>query len=220
MVKNRKLPEGALEAHQKRSADTAIKIAKALEALLKKKTFEKITMVELAKEARLTPGAIYRRFKNKEALLPVIFQRYREELTLWVEQVTPEDLVKESDDLQAALKLLVYKTLVCFRKNSHIFRTVHLYARLNPNLKKSSPPQKGQKTPGTDFEPIGGLLEAFKGEISKDPEVAAQMIGHNLLSACIERALYPDHGPSNFVKVNDLKFSEIMSEMYFSWLKE
>ncbi len=209
------LPEGALRTHQTRSAETARRIALALETLLKQKPFEKITMAELATEAGLTPGAIYRRFKNKQALLPGIFLRYREELELWGSRVTAEAVLKEADNLRDSLEILVRETLACFRANAHIFRTVHLYARVHPELKHI----KSDETQNENFDPIDGLLRAFKKEVAHQPQIASRLIGHTLLSSCIERALYTEHSPATGLCIDDRQFSALMADMFSCWLK-
>lgn len=210
----RKTPAGARPVSQKRSADTSRRIAAALEELLKSKHFEQVTMAELAASAGITPGAIYRRFAAKEALLPHVFERYREELTLWLSRVTAERLTDGSASLEAALARLVAETLACFRANRHIFRTVHLYGRLHPEIAPG-----GAAGVNDDFAPVGALIRRFAARPEAETAGAAQLIGHVLVSACVERALYPDQMPARGVAAADPDFCRGLAAMFAAWLK-
>lgn len=63
---------------QARSQKTEQALLDALETLLSEKSFSDLTVSELASEAGLTTGAIYRRFKDKEDLLRAAFERFYE----------------------------------------------------------------------------------------------------------------------------------------------
>ena len=68
---------------QTRSLDTQERILLALEDLLAERFFEQITIRDLADRAGVASGTVYRRFKDKEALLPVLYQRYDQRLAEW-----------------------------------------------------------------------------------------------------------------------------------------
>ena len=54
---------------QQRSCDTLDRIEKATRSLLSEKTFEAVTMDEIAQRAGISVGNLYNRFRNKDALL-------------------------------------------------------------------------------------------------------------------------------------------------------
>ena len=60
-------------AIQARSRQTRARLMAALERLLRKKDFDAIGVAELAEEAGVAVGTVYRRFENKEALIPLLF---------------------------------------------------------------------------------------------------------------------------------------------------
>ena len=68
---------------QKRSRDTQNRILAALEHLLEEHFFEQITTRQLSKEAGVAPATLYRRFQDKKALLPALYERYDQRLSLW-----------------------------------------------------------------------------------------------------------------------------------------
>ena len=206
-------PAGSLPAKQARSEQTTQNIVAALERLLGQKTFEQVTMAELAAEAGLSAGAIYRRFKNKEALLPHIFERYRLELGAWMERVTSEFLAT-SGSLEHAVQSLIEETLDCFQSNAPIFRTVHIHGRLNPELNAMKP----NSMMDYGFEPVAGLLERFREEVTQPLQTAKRYLSYVVVAMVMERALYPNQNPSAGLDLSEEQFVEVTSAMVYSWL--
>ena len=64
--------KGAKPALQTRSQQTRDKLVAALERLLRDKAFENISVAEIAREAGVSVGAVYTRFENKDAFIPVL----------------------------------------------------------------------------------------------------------------------------------------------------
>ncbi|MGD1933787.1 MAG: TetR/AcrR family transcriptional regulator [Candidatus Phaeomarinobacter sp.] len=63
---------------QARAIKTEQALLDALERILARKSFTELTVSELAREAGVTTGAIYRRFTDKEDVLRTAFQRFTE----------------------------------------------------------------------------------------------------------------------------------------------
>ena len=64
---------------QARSRLTQEKLLNALEKLLATQSIHELTVNQIAAEAGVTTGAIYRRFKDKRALLQAAFERFHNE---------------------------------------------------------------------------------------------------------------------------------------------
>jgi len=77
---------------QARSINTEQRLIDALETLLASRDFSDLTVTELASEAGLTTGAIYRRFEDKEDLLRTAFHRFVEERTELYSPAFADDL--------------------------------------------------------------------------------------------------------------------------------
>ena len=77
-----------IQAKQARSQQTQRKIILALYELLQNKYFEHISIAELAKFAGVSVGTFYRRFKDKDALLPMLYQEFGSHLKCWVDEVS------------------------------------------------------------------------------------------------------------------------------------
>ncbi|MEM7217844.1 MAG: helix-turn-helix domain-containing protein [Pseudomonadota bacterium] len=71
--------QNALSPRQDRSIKTHRALLDALHRLLQTEAFEALTVAQIAAEAGLTTGAIYRRFKDKRALLGASFERFLEQ---------------------------------------------------------------------------------------------------------------------------------------------
>jgi AcrR family transcriptional regulator len=65
---------------QARSRQTLERVLDAFVALLAKKTFEEITMAELARRSKIAVTSIYARFENKQALVLAAHERHRAEM--------------------------------------------------------------------------------------------------------------------------------------------
>jgi len=91
---------------QSRSIATERKLLDALVKLLAQKSFNDLTVAELAEEAGVTTGAIYRRFADKEDVLQTAFERLIAERTGLYNSTYPEDL-SDRDLLKAYFKNLM-----------------------------------------------------------------------------------------------------------------
>lgn len=201
-------PAGALPAKQERSQETARRIVDAVETLLKRKAFDQLTMIEIAREAGLTPGAIYRRFENKEALLPHIFDRYRLILSAWMERISADAVLAATSSFEESVELVTRETFKSFKDNAHIFRTVHLYGRLHPEARES-----GDGTENRSFAPLDGIVAFYSANSAAKRKQSVQMMGHVLLSSVIERTLYKNNLPAAAVQLSDRKFIKSLAAM-------
>ncbi len=73
---------------QARSQETMNRILESLERLLKEKSFDKITMIELAQHSGTGTSSIYARFKDKQSLILGMHMRLREQALACLAQLT------------------------------------------------------------------------------------------------------------------------------------
>ncbi len=208
-------PAGALPAKQNRSQETARRIVDAMEALLREKSFDQLTMTEIARHAGLTPGAIYRRFENKDALLPHIFDRYRAILGEWLRRVSAEKVIAKTKSLAEAVELVIRETLAAFKNNAHIFRTVHLYGRLHPEWR----PDLADPAANRGFAPLDAIVDHFSMETPSLRREDVNFIGHVIISSIGERTLYPENLPAAALRMSDRRFVLSLSQMIVAWLR-
>ena len=77
---------------QRRSQQTLERLLDAAEALIEEKGFEDTTLADVARRAGSSVSAFYRRFRDKDALLHALHERYQEQCRATVEHnLAPEN---------------------------------------------------------------------------------------------------------------------------------
>lgn len=116
---------------QERSARTLEKIVEATESLLRKKSFEQVTIREIVAKAGCPISSFYARFKSKDDLLPHLYERYDT-------RVGPNmaDIVSKLDakklSLEKVVELGIDLMIESYSRERWLMREVALYARRHP----------------------------------------------------------------------------------------
>ena len=204
--------KGAKPARQTRSQHTRDKIVAALDRLLKDRPFEQVSVSELAAEAGVSVGAVYQRFENKDALIPVVFQLYRQRLDEEAQQRRDEPAPV---GLRATLKAAMAHAWAMMERHGHLMRAAHLHARLRPDLV------------GPEWEPlieasrrsIQAVITAHAAEVTHpDPDMAVQTLTYFLNTALIEAGLYPDISPPVAEALKDGVLAEELADYAWGYL--
>jgi len=116
---------------QNRSKNTQEKLLTALESLLEERFLEQITIRDIAQRAELSSATIYRRFKNKEALLPILYERYDHRLGEWASSIWQDKRIEKYFDLESRINWVVKEHVRFYKKFVHILRTLYIYNRLH-----------------------------------------------------------------------------------------
>ena len=183
------MSQGAKSTFQARSRATRDKLIAALEDLLRTKRFDEISVAEIAAKAGVSPASIYRRFENKDAFIPVLFELYRRRIDDWT--VSPEARFDpdEAPTLRAALRQVALIALRQLGQQRHILRAVHVYAHLRPDL-------IGQEWRALEAQAVAAfdaLLAHYQAEIKRtDMATAAGMTAYFINTIFIERGLFWD----------------------------
>lgn len=119
---------------QNRSQQTEDRLLNALESLLEEMFFDQVSIKQLAARAGVAVGTVYRRFKDKEALLPVLYQRFDLQLQGWVDSVWSEETLAAMPALEERLTHLLACHVEFYLAHRGMMRTVHLYSRLKGDL--------------------------------------------------------------------------------------
>src|SRR5258705_11593730 len=110
-----------LEPQQARSRESTGKLLKAAAEVLGQHGLERATIPRIAQHAGLTPGAVYRRFRDKDALLEAailgILERQDERLKAGL---TPEKAAKIPLDVFA--EQIIGGMVVSYRANAAVIR--------------------------------------------------------------------------------------------------
>jgi len=181
--------KGAKPAHQARSKQTRDRIVGALDRLLKDRPFEQVSVAEIAAEAGVSVGAVYQRFENKDALIPVLFELYRQRLD---EEAARTAEGPAPEGLRATLKAAMGQAWSMMERHGHLMRAAHLHARLRPDLVGP----EWESLIEASRRSIAAVIEAYRADITHpDPALAVETLTYFLNTALIEAGLYPDIGP-------------------------
>ena len=201
---------------QARSLDTQEKLLVALEELLAERFFEQITIRDLADRAGVASGTIYRRFKDKEALLPVLYQRYDHRLAEWTRSFWDDFDLDVAPRSIARIRHLVAKHLRFYEQEKPILRTVYLYMRLRGELSLEDVDERRQ------FEYVDMLAPIISASLSEgqpeidEPRVKLFML--LLISSVNERCLFGELKPVRTLQMDEETFVAELSTALHAYL--
>jgi len=156
---------------QARSRETLRRLLDAAEIVLERHGFEGATLARVAREARLSPASVYRRFRNKEALIAAVFERFG--------QINREELEREVDakqirsiGIRAFTRNVVSSMITGFRARPTLVRASMLYAQSHPNLTFV---KRKAEIESKLFDKMVGIFLLWRDEIKHpDPEQAVR----------------------------------------------
>lgn len=205
---------GVRPARQRRSRETRDKILRALEKLLERKPFDEMTVAELAAEAGLSVGAVYRRFENKDALVPVIFEIYRARAAEFMKTARAK-IDPESAGLRDLIHQIMRAAHGFLSEQAHIIRATHLYSRLRPDAVE--PDRTGLLEEG--IESYRALLARYGDEIRRtDLDRTSRYFFYFVNAILLEKCLYPAHPPGLVVAADGDAFADEMADFLFGYL--
>jgi AcrR family transcriptional regulator len=121
------MPPSALPAHQARSRRTLERLLTATVEVLDRHGLEGATIPRIAARARLTPGAVYRRFPDKHALLREAWLRVlRENAAKSATLVSPD--AWEHAPLAALIRQVVTGTLRGHLRHRELLRALMIFS--------------------------------------------------------------------------------------------
>jgi len=156
---------------QARSRETLRRLLDAAEIVLEKHGFEGATLVRVAREARLSPASVYRRFRDKEALIAAVFERFG--------QINREELERNVDlnqirpiGIRSFTHNWVSSMIAGFRVRPKLVRASMLYAQSHPNMTFV---KRKAEIESKLFDKMVGLFLVWRDEIKHpDPQQAVR----------------------------------------------
>jgi len=209
------MSQGTKPVTQARARATRDKLVAALETLLREKTFEDISMADLAREAGLAVGTVYRRFDNKEAFIPVIFDLYMSRLQ--ARMATPEGQTEIDPEkgLRAALRAICAGAWAFTKTDGHLIRAAHVYAHLRPDLVGEEWDELLEASV-LGFTQVVGV---FSEEINRpDGDAAARMLVYLMNTLLSEKGLYREDGIGSVLRVSDDVFVRDIADTLYGFL--
>jgi len=166
--------------------------------------FEQITTRQLAAEAEVAPATLYRRFKDKNALLPALYERYDRRLIQWGDELWTEAQLRKHSSVKDRVTHVVQAHVDFFRANEPILRTLYLYLRLHPDIELG---ESGAGRQAGYREILAPVFEAL-GREGKDlpDEARVKLFCLVLVTSVKERALFADATPARLLQMSDAEF--------------
>lgn len=165
------MPKTVLPAHQARSRESLTRLLKAAADILNEDGLERATIPRIAARAGLTPGAVYRRFSDKDALLREVCLRLLEENSQQTKGLlNPERWQGKS--LTDMARFIIAATLRGHRMHRGLLRALFFFSRQHPN---AAFVRKVDDLEWAVFRDVAELLLTRQDEIRHaDPESAVK----------------------------------------------
>jgi AcrR family transcriptional regulator len=189
LMERKAMAKKTLEPQQARSRESTRKLLKAAAEVLGQHGVEGTTIPRIAQHAGLTPGAVYRRFPDKDALLEAvvigILERQDERLRM---ALTP-DMARQIP-LAVFAEQLVSSMLVSYRANAGLLRALRQFSQgrfFTPFCKRVA------KLEMRSIQHLVGLFLLHRNEVKHpDPPLALSFALMMLTSTLVELIL-ADH---------------------------
>lgn len=154
--------------------------------------FEQISVAEIAREAGVSVGGVYRRFASKDALIPVLFELYKTRLGEFEREIIARAEAEPPAGLHATLQQAMRTAWSQVEAHGHLLRAVYLYARIRPDLVGEGWDDLVERSRAS----VRALLSEFSDEITlKDQEAGVEALTYFLNTILIEQGLFADIGP-------------------------
>lgn len=183
------MARNSLAPQQARSRESLRKLLKAAAEVLGQHGVEGTTIPRIAQHAGLTPGAVYRRFPDKDALLETvilgILERQDERLRV---ALTPE--MARQIPLAVFAEQVITSMLISYRASAGLLRAVRHFVQARD---QTAFHRKAARQEMRAFEYMMELFLVHRKEIRHpDPQVAVAFALITLISTLIELILV-DH---------------------------
>jgi AcrR family transcriptional regulator len=205
-----------LPPQQARSRETLRRLLDAAEVVLVRHGPERATLPRIAKEARLSPASVYRRFRDKDALMRAVFRRFAERSRAGVEAQFDRGDVRKIGLLPFS-RSVIQGMVKGFRANAALSRAAVQYAERHPNA------DFVRSTSDSEAETFQQMVETFlmwRDEIPHpDPEQAIRF-GFLIVSCVLKDLILFDRMKvmSRVVPVDDARLMKELPDVFLRCL--
>jgi AcrR family transcriptional regulator len=209
------MAEKTLAPQQARSRESFRKLMKAAAEVLGQHGLEGATIPRIAQHAGLTPGAIYRRFPDKDALIETVILRILERQDERLRMMFTPDMARQIP-LAVFAEQLINNMLVSYRANAGLLRALRQFAQGRDH---TSFYRKVTKLEMQTYEYLVELFLVHRKEIKHpDPKTAVSFALLMLISTLVELILV-DHDMKTWQTVIPRDDQSLKSELLRSFLR-
>lgn len=211
------MPSKSLEPRQARSRESLRKLLKAAAEVLGQHGVDGATIPRIAAHAGMTPGAVYRRFRDKEALLEAvilgILERQRDRLEISGLSVSSAKQVP----LHVFTEQVIGSMVVSYRANAPLLRAMRQFGQTRAHTAFW---RKACRLEVAGFERIVDMFLAHKAEIRHaDPKTAVPVALMIVSSTLFEVVVMPtDLGPLKSFLPDDAGLKRELTRAFLSYL--
>ena len=182
------------------------KILNALSRLLEQKNFNAITTANIAREAGVTEGLIYKYFKDKKDLL---FELLGENITIFHQLLTAK--INKKETAVEKLKVFIITTIKAYLKNRVFGRILLLEVRNSPEYFQSNAHATMMSIETSIHEIINQGMA--RGEIKKtiDSHALLKVMVGSIEHACLDAIIFNQeiNVPGVTDQINDILFKGV-----------
>jgi len=197
---------------QARSQRTLDAILSATERLLISKTFEAISVDEITGRARVSTGSFYARLPRKEALLPVLYERYEARLAEHTSRLVTE--IESCKSLADACGLIVTAVAGVLRQNPNLMRAMTALTRRDGGGAFGPSPRRQQIHRSIEL-----ALTRFRGPVEEGKWLAAVRAATFMASCMLREAILYSHAPFAQVTEAGLGVESTVTEIMTAYLE-
>ncbi len=208
------MSQGTIPARQRRSQQTHKKLLAALEQLLKTKSFHDISVAEIGKVAGVSSATLYRRFKNKNALIPVLFDLQKRQMEQWVDS-NHANIELGTISLKGALQRIARIAVRQLIEQRHIMKAISVLAHTRPELFGDEWQSREKRT----LEIWKILIAHYENEITRtDKALAASSLAYFFNTIFVERIVFHDTSSNWGLDIDDEAFADEIADFAYGYL--
>jgi AcrR family transcriptional regulator len=211
------MADKTIAPQQARSRESLRKLLKAAAEVLGQHGLEGATIPRIAQHAGMTPGAIYRRFPDKDALLETVILRILERQDERLRMMFTPDMARQIP-LAVFAEQLINSMLMSYRANAGLLRALRQFAQGRDH---TSFYRKVTRMEMDTYQYVVELFLVHRKDVKHpDPQMAVSFALMMLSSALIELILV-DHDMKNWQAViprDDLALKRELLRSFLSYL--
>jgi len=207
-----------LAPKQTRSRETLKRLLQAAAEILEDKGLEGATIPQIAARASLSPGAVYRRFRDKDALMRTLVIETLRGADKRTEEKFSSDSARQGS-FPDMVRTVITTTLQSYRKHTGLLRAFTQFARSHPSAAFR---RQADEIEVRNFRRVADFLLLKRSEIRHpDPELAVSfalmLVGLALREMVILDVLSPVWSP--LMPKDDQQLAEELTRTFLKYVE-
>jgi AcrR family transcriptional regulator len=207
-------PDLVYATKQARSRQTLDRLLAAAEEVLAARGLDSATVPAIAEHAGVSVGVVYRRFKDKDALLRAVYERFfersREQNR---EALDPARWV--GAPATRILRVVIEGVVRGYRLHGALLRALFTYAQTHPDEQFR---RRAEAMNTEAFRSLGALLLARRGEWRHPRPTEAVEFGLVVIASSLRQLMLTDEGARHPLAATDEDLARELTLMYSRYL--